>query len=196
MTVERDDILDYYELGQDLKTMDAMAGASETHGILCGQLCAGSRLSGLGWLKQFLPLVGVKREPWESLTKKLYSLRHFCEEDLESNALNFQLVLPDDEEVIEVRLNALSEWCSGFLAGFGSISLQSKVLPEEVSSVLKDLQSISQVDVASADEQGEEGEGDYFEVVEYVRMAVISLYQEFVLQHRLIPQDQAPTTLH
>lgn len=198
MTIEREEILDFYEFGQDLKTMDALASASEAHGILCGQLCAGSRLSGLGWLKQFLPMLGVKREPWEALTKRLYQLRHFCEEDLEGHSMDFALLLPDDEEKIEARLNALSEWCSGFLAGFGSIGLPSEPLPEEVGATIKDLQAISQVDVASADDEGETGEHDFFEVAEYVRMAVISLYQECVLRHRVAPADGNPpdTTLH
>ena len=197
MTVEREEILDFYEFGQDLKTMDALASAAEAHGILCGQLCAGSRLTGLGWLKQYLPMLGVKREPWESLTKRLYSLRHFCEEDLESHGMDFALMLPDDEEKIDARLNALSEWCSGFLAGFGSVGLPSAPLPDEVGAAIKDLQAISQVDVASADEDGEEGEHDFFEVAEYVRMAVINVYQECVLKHRVSPVDgQTPDTLH
>lgn len=196
MTVEREEILDYYEFGQDLKTLDALASPAEAHGILCGQLSAGSRMTGLGWLKQFLPLLGVKREPWDALTKRLYSMRHFCEEDLESHSLDFQILLPDDDENIATRLDALSEWCSGFLAGFGSIGSQTQAFSEEVSSLIHDLQSISQVDIASAEGEGEEGESNYFEVVEYVRMAVIGLYQEFVLRQRMTPQDQAPDTLH
>lgn len=197
MTVEREEILDFYEFGQDLKTMDALASAAEAHGILCGQLCAGSRMTGLGWLKQYLPLLGIKREPWDAMTKRLYSLRHFCEEDLENYDMEFTLLLPDDEEKIDARLNALSEWCSGFLAGFGSIGLPSEPLPDEVGAAIKDLQAISQVDVASADEDGEDGENDFFEVAEYVRMAVISLYQECVLRRRVTPAEgQAPDTLH
>mgnify|MGYP000938640154 CR=1 FL=1 len=197
MTVDREEILDFYEFGQDLKTIDALASPAEAHGILCGQLCAGSRLTGLGWLKQYLPMLGVKREPWEALTQRLYKLRHFCEEDLENPGMEFTLLLPDEEEKIETRLNALSEWCSGFLAGFGSVGLASAPLPEEVGATIKDLQAISQVDVASADDNGEEGETDFFEVSEYVRMAVISLYQECVLRHRVTPSDgHTPDTLH
>lgn len=202
MTVQREEILDFYEFGQDLKTMEALTSAAEAHGILCGQLCAGSRLTGVGWLKQYLPMLGIKREPWEALTQRLYGLRHFCEEDLESHDLEFALLLPDDEEKIEVRLNALSEWCSGFLAGFGSIGLPAAPLPDEVGAAIKDLQAISQVDVASGEETGEEGENDYFEVAEYVRMAVIGLYQEGVLRHRVsssgnpTPDNPTPDTLH
>lgn len=194
MTAAREEILDFYEFGQDLKSLDALASAAEAHGILCGQLCAGSRVTGLGWLTQYLPMLGVKRDPWEALSQRLYSMRHFCEEDLQSLELDFALLLPDDDEKIDARLNALSEWCSGFLAGFGSIGMPSEPLPAEVGDIIKDLQAISQVDVASANE--EEDEGDYFEVAEYVRMAVIGLYQEVVLRKRSATQVQSPDTLH
>ncbi|CBL43706.1 conserved hypothetical protein [gamma proteobacterium HdN1] len=184
--------------------MDALASAAEAHGILCGQLCAGSRLTGIGWLKQFLPMIGVKREPWEALTQRLYQLRHFCEEDLKGAELDFSPLLPDEEEPITARLNALSEWCSGFLAGFGSIGLSAEIMPDEISAALKDLQAISQVDVASAEEQGESGENDFYEVFEYTRVVVIHLYQECVLRTDVAPTTpmgnapigNAPDTLH
>jgi uncharacterized protein YgfB (UPF0149 family) len=193
---DADILLDYYEFGEDLKTIDAVTSPSEAHGILCGQLCAGSPLTGLGWLKQYLPMLGVKREPWDALQQRFHAVRLLSEQALKSDELSFQPLLPDDEETIEDRLNALSEWCSGFMAGFGSIQLQSQALPEDVGTLLRDLQSISDVDVGSANEEGEEGESDYFEVVEYVRMAVINVFQEFIMKERLAPSVDSPATLH
>ena len=61
MDEDPQDILDYYELGAELKRIEAVATSAEAHGILVGQLAGGLKLDGLMWLKQFLMGIGVKR---------------------------------------------------------------------------------------------------------------------------------------
>ena len=188
-----DDVLDYYELEARLNSMQALATPSEAHGILCGQLSGGLKTEGMLWLKQFLLAVGVKREPVKDSCDWFLELRNLTLDDLHNDQFDFMPLLPDDEEPLQTRLAALAEWCSGFLAGFGSVrQYKAQDFNEDCLTALRDLQQISQVDTEIDEE--ELGENHYFEVQEYVRMAALMLFTEFALERdRIVPPD---ATLH
>ena len=191
--MQPEDILDYYELEAELGKIQALSSPSEAHGILCGQLSGGVKAEGMAWLKLYLPNLGVKREPWEDSREWFYQLRNFTLEELEDDQFNFMPLLPDDEDPLEQRLTSLAEWCSGFLAGFGSTGERKKEdFSEDTLTALRDLQQISQVDTDVEEE--EMGENAFYEVLEYVRMAALMLFTEFGLDRdHMIPPS---TTLH
>lgn len=193
MSLQPEDVLDYYELEAELGKIQALATPSEAHGILCGQLSGGLKVDGVAWLKLFLPNLGVKREPWEDSREWFFELRNLTLTELVDDQFNFMPILPDDEDPLETRLAALAEWCSGFLAGFGTTGERSKDdFSEDCLMALRDLQQISQVDTEIEEE--EMGENAYFEVLEYVRMAALMLFTEFALSRdQLIPPD---ATIH
>lgn len=193
MSLQPEDVLDYYELEAELGKIQALASPSEAHGILCGQLSGGLKVDGLAWLKLFLPNLGVKREPWDDSRQWFVELRNMTLSELADDQFNFMPILPDDEDPLETRLAALAEWCSGFLAGFGTTGERKKQdVSEDCLMALRDLQQISQVDTDIEEE--EMGEAAYFEVLEYVRMAALMLFTEFALvRDRLIPPD---ATIH
>ena len=193
MSLQPEDVLDYYELEAELGKIQALASPSEAHGILCGQLSGGLKADGMAWLKLFLPNLGVKRDPWEDSREWFFELRNFTLEELADDQFNFMPLLPDDEDPLEMRLSALAEWCSGFLAGFGSTGQRRQDdFTEDTLMALRDLQQISQVDTDIT--EAEEGENAYFEVVEYVRMAALMLFTEFALDRdQMIPPD---VTIH
>lgn len=193
MSLQPEDVLDYYELEAELGKIQALATPSEAHGILCGQLSGGLKVDGLAWLKLFLPNLGVKREPWEDSREWFFELRSLTLSELADDQFNFMPILPDDEDPLETRLTALAEWCSGFLAGFGTTGERNKDdFSEDCLMALRDLQQISQVDTEIEEE--EMGENAYFEVLEYVRMAALMLFTEFALSRdQLIPPD---ATIH
>lgn len=195
MSLQPEDVLDYYELEAELGKIQALASPSEAHGILCGQLSGGLKVDGAAWLQQFLPNLGVKREPWEDSRQWFVELRNLTLNELRDDQFNFMPILPDDEDPLSTRLSALAEWCSGFLAGFGTTGERKQQdLPEDCLMALRDLQQISQVDTDVEEE--EMGEAAYFEVLEYVRMAALMLFTEFALerdQDQMVPPD---ATIH
>lgn len=193
MSLQPEDVLDYYELEAELGKIQALATPSEAHGILCGQLSGGLKADGTAWLNLFLPNLGVKREPWDDSREWFCELRNCTLSELVDDQFNFMPILPDDEDPLETRLTALAEWCSGFLAGFGTTGERKKDdFTEDCLTALRDLQQISQVDTEIEEE--EMGEAAYFEVLEYVRMAALMLFTEFALSRdQLIPPD---VTIH
>ena len=197
----REQIVDYYELEAELAKIKADASAEEAHGILCGELCGGNVLEGIMWLKHFLPDIGVKREPWDDTREWFYALRAFVLEDLQNPEFDFTPLLPDDDEPLSTRLQALGAWCSGFLAGFGGEGERDeKTFSKDIRSVFKDLVAISQIDTDLDGEPEQEDERNFFEVLEYVRMAVLMVFTEFALVHQSAQESanapSEPSILH
>jgi hypothetical protein len=87
---------------------------------------------------------------------------------LSEGGFEFDLLLPDDEESLSNRVDALRHWCLGFLLGLG-FARSGDDWPGESGELLKDLVEFTQVD---SDVEGEEDETAFFELVEYVRVAV------------------------
>ena len=76
------------------------------------------------------------------------------------------------------RADALSSWCKGFLYGLGSGTTPD---PEKVSieagEIIRDFTEITHVGV-EADDENEENESAFAEVVEFVRVGVQLLFVE------------------
>ncbi|MCY1558840.1 hypothetical protein D9M68_958120 [compost metagenome] len=85
------------------------------------------------------------------------------------------LLLPSDDAPLRERAAALGQWCQGFLGGFG-LTARDSALSAEAMEVLQDLSAIAQVQ--NALEESEDGENDYMEVMEYLRVALLLLFSE------------------
>ena len=99
---------------------------------------------------------------------------------LRGDEMEFQLLLPDDDALLVERAMALSQWCQGFLYGFGTGgAVPREQLSGEVEEVLRDLTHISQASVETGAE-AEEEEQAYAEIVEYVRAGVQLIHDELI----------------
>lgn len=146
---------------------------SELHGIICGKLCAGNTEEDatLTW-----QLLGQENKPSKILSDLIIRLQMNIIEQLNAEDFSFQLLLPDDEEELALRLHALGNWCEGFISGFGGAYAKGdSSLLEETREVLKDFTAIANVD-DSGQEPAENDEQDFMEVQEYVRMATYSVF--------------------
>ncbi|MEM7406570.1 MAG: UPF0149 family protein [Pseudomonadota bacterium] len=90
----------------------------------------------------------------------------------------FDLLLPDDEESLVERTEALGSWCHGFLAGLGlgGIADHDKSLSSEAREFLDDLKEMSRIE--SDPVEDEESEAAFAELVEYLRVGVLLLHEE------------------
>jgi len=146
---------------------------AELHGLLLGRSCAGAGFDAESWLADAANV--LETEPVDSVRNALIGLQEMVKGELTGEDVTIVLLLPGDNEPLTDRAGALGQWCQGFLTGFG-LNSGGKDLSEEAREVLQDLTAISQVQDAL--EESEDGESDYMEVMEYLRVAPLLLYTE------------------
>ena len=160
---------------------------AECHGSLCGLLCASDAVKGAAWVNQVLsgrldfpaaeapPLQAGARGEEHALLLILYKE---TAGQLDDPEYGFSLLLPDDSVPLAQRAESLSRWCQGFLAGLGlgGVQDQSK-LPGDSHEVMRDFVEISRLGHGEDDATNED-ETAFAEIVEYVRMAVLLVYEE------------------
>lgn len=162
-------------------THKAFSHPSELHGALCGRLSAGGRLSPDDWLALACEQMGVAPESADSsseLADFMISAYDLTLSQLQATDLTFSPLLPDDEYELDQRLQALSAWVRGFLEGMAVMA--SRELGEasgDIRELIEDLVAISQVSQGEAD--SEEGEQQYIEIMEYVRVGTMTVFTEF-----------------
>ena len=171
-------LLGSFESVTNLLTMvGADCSAAEVHGFLCGHLCTGIRTHE-SWLRhaQGLLDVGTLNSDIKSTFVELFDA---TEMQINTANFDFQLLLPDDDEEVRVRVEAIGQWCQGFLTcfGMGCSDERAHKMSDDVKSALADFVAISQVNYDDVDED-DPTEADYTEVMEYVRMAVLSIAME------------------
>lgn len=170
--------LSFDDLANLLAPLGTLNSPSELHGLLCGKLAGGAELSEINWLLEAVEFLDFIAAPDEKVRIALSSLYHNTQEQLQGD-FSLKLMLPDDETLLGERATCLSQWCHGFLTGFGSVDTKGKrEIGEESEDLLQDLANIVQIQVDDEEDESS-AEADYTEVVEYVRMAANALYLEF-----------------
>lgn len=163
----------YGEINDALGEIKARVDASESHGILCGMLSAGGYIADRDWLRQVVPEEQREMHGGDVL-RALYNATVW---QLGDPQFSFTLLLPDEEAGLGDRTQALAHWCSGFLYGLGLGGVtESTQLPGEAAEVLGDLAKIASVDY-ELEKPSEEEEQAYEEVVEYVRVAALLVFE-------------------
>jgi len=178
---------DIPQLEDLLFNVDAALGATEAHGALCGMLCAQGATEASQWM---LHVLGEHEETSQLLRqtgKKLLQIHQMSVEQMNGTEAEFELMLPDDDEPLETRVEALGTWCQGFVYGLavGGIK-EDTVLPEDSKELIRDIVEISragyvadnEAELATDEEDTEEDEVAFMEVCEYVRMGILLIYEE------------------
>ena len=164
----------YTEIQRVLAEERSLADAAEAHGTLAGCLCAAIGYRFEDWLLEILPEGKAHAMSKETL-RALYMETAGT---LEGPEMEFELLLPDDEDPLDARTAALAQWCQGFLYGLGTSVVQDEAgLPGDIGEIVRDLTEITHVAVDN--EQTEESnESAYAELVEFVRVGVQLVFDE------------------
>jgi uncharacterized protein len=88
------------------------------------------------------------------------------------------LLLPGEDARLSEQVEALQQWCQGFLFGLGTSSSTSETAanwPDEIREIVKDITEFTKLDT---DVEGEEAENDFMEITEYLRAAVVFVHTE------------------
>lgn len=168
----------YEELERCLAKVGAEVEAAETHGGLCGVLCAVGEIEHADWLRMALGDEVDMDSVSPAQGKLIVDVSTQTQQALNSEELDFALLLPGDEEAdVEDQVLALADWCRGFLYGLSHGGIQDiQSLPGDAAEVADDILAISQAGVEGMDR--EEAEEQLLELTEYVRMGVILINEE------------------
>ncbi|MEP6906391.1 MAG: UPF0149 family protein [Pseudoxanthomonas sp.] len=154
------------------------ADPPELHGALCGWLSAGGEDT-VNWPARVLADDAL---PAPEAGSPLDELRTTTSAQLEDRGFGFELLLPEIEDSLNARADALFEWCRGFLGGFGLAAGAHPPLSEEAEEALQDLARLAQAAPESSDD--DEDEHALAEIEEFVRVAVLLLHGDCVLAPR------------
>jgi uncharacterized protein len=164
------------EIAHVLGEMQSSVPAAESHGCLCGALCAAPDYSLERWFEEIVPEESPGTSSEDSSPLKL--LFEDTVRALRGDEMEFEPLLPDDDVALQDRAHALSLWCQGFLYGFGTAEPpQPEQIPSNVNEVLRDLTHIGRATV-DLTEVNEEEEQAYAEVIEYLRVGVQLIHDE------------------
>ncbi len=159
----------YCDLDAGLRNTPWNSGVAEAHGLLSALACLGTEQSDLrskAWLFR------LELEPHIAIIDGLYAL--VCR-DLEDAGFRFLLLLPDDNAPLPKRIEAVSDWCQGFVQGIYHIDgrLPNRASPavhEAVNSILE----IGHLEAAGGD--NEDSERALIEIIEFLRVATQLVY--------------------
>lgn len=173
--------LDFDQWCDHFIPLDVVTSPAELQGALVGILSGGRTFGPANWLAWFLEFADAQKEPSAELTEAIQQFYQGTVDSLQDNQLGFQLLIPDEDTELAVRINALAEWCEGFLVGFGSSGISADTqFSTDVTEMLQDLASIAQV---ADDELEQDAEKDFFELAEYVRVVAMRLFAEFTSEN-------------
>jgi uncharacterized protein YgfB (UPF0149 family) len=184
-------------LGLILLQANADCTASELHGVITGLLASGARLNRVALMKNLEAHADPQQAFHDDVIAGLWLLQLSTLEDLSADELSFQPMLPEDDEPLSERVAALADFSRGFLAGFGiGVDAKHPFLAEATTrETLHDMSEIARVDCV--DEADEEGEEAYTELCEFVRLAVIHLFDELAPREDHVHEaTDSPSTLH
>lgn len=204
----------FAEVVRVLEGLGSSVSAAEAHGCLVGALCTTQHYPMERWLEEIIP--DEERRADDDSQQALRLLYADTLNALRGENLDFEVLLPGDEIPLATRAGGLSQWCQGFLYGFGTGQVQGVApkegdLPTNVNEILNDLTHIGRASVEiEGDDDNESEEEAYAEVVEYVRVGVQLIHDELVpaQAHRVgageagdVPLDtddsqDDPSTLH
>lgn len=171
--------LDYALLSLSLRELNALTDAAETHGLICGFICAGSSLDDSGWVNTVLGELDqddILHTPAGLVLMGAYA--HTFSQ-LTGFQFDFQLILPNDFDPLPLRVEAMTHWCQGFVTGLvlGGADLQ---LSEEVRDIVKECTQFMTADKNIDDSMThDEAEEALFALVEHVRLSAIYLHSVF-----------------
>lgn len=176
--------IDYVQIGHLLESSALSPSAAEAHGILCGLICGGDADPASTWLGQILPAAsadGIESGVLEEEARDgLQALADHTLEEIHGAGVGFSLLLPDDSCPLPERAFAVYDWVRGFLFALGLIGVSESDLSDQTRELLRDFTDITRMDLDDLDE-GEDNENALTEIVEFLWVAAMLLYEERVV---------------
>ncbi|MBU25080.1 MAG: hypothetical protein CMD99_03510 [Gammaproteobacteria bacterium] len=178
----------YRSMDDWLVDQDSDIRASEIQGLLAGLMAANPAVRPDEFVVRLVEYADIQPASLVQVSDSLELLFGALNESWSGMGLDFELLLPDDDELIEERADALGAWCGSFLAGLGLSGEISKDrdLSEDVRQALEDLSEIARIETGGHDESLEKA---FAVVSEHVRLAALMVATELLGDQRKNPKE-------
>jgi len=173
-----------------LSCLRAFGTAAETHGLLCALVSTGATIRKQAWVNSLLSNVIETNDMMaQDAVASIDRLFNATQKQFKEDQCQVQLLMPDDNVELKERMQALAEWCQGYMSGLKlvGVTLQDHN-DEKVQEALDDITQISCLDYDNDSAEGPEAQAQLTELQEFVRMAVMLVYDDFLTQQSKQPQ--------
>ncbi|MDD1782938.1 YecA family protein [Enterovibrio sp. ZSDZ35] len=183
---------EYSNIATTLKSDSLAVTPAEMHGLLAGMLCGGLDPDSSNWMPMLYDYTNDGQGwPHQSLGLAASALAQSSSELIDGQ-MDFELLLPDENESLLDRGDAVSDWVSAFIAGIGLVGVTAGKLSDDTKEVLADLAEIAQLGIDEDDDQ-EEQALLLEQVIEHVRVCAMTLHAELGIKPA---KEDAKPTLH
>jgi len=151
---------DFEQTAAALEALGAGVNAADLHGSWCG----------------YLPALDASDDAAARST--IGRLFRASDAKLDDDEFGFDPLLPDADQPLHLRTDALLQWCQGFVGGLGLGGFRDeRVLSKDGREVLRDLIEISRTPV-SLDDDEDTDENALVELTEFARVAALLLRED------------------
>jgi yecA family protein len=173
--------IDYETIETCLQAIGLEISAPEAHGLVTGLVCGNFEQSLALMGKELLQEKHADDREYHDSKAELTQMHAVINEQLRDAELGFRLLLPAETTGVAKRASALVNWCQGFMYGFGISARDSeKKLSDDAQEALQDLGEFTRLDTLAVSEDDEDEMQALTELEEYIRVAVMTIYQDML----------------
>jgi yecA family protein len=170
--------MEFSDIQEMLIKINSINDVAESHGIASGMLVANTAADKLLWIKQIMGDIEEGSLPPADIIEVTGNWFEQIKQQLQDSNLRFELCLPDDDEVLNLRVESLQEWCKGFILGIAMSGVNDFAeLAEDTRELLSDFSRISSEEEFDL-ENVDEAEIAYADISQYVRIGVLLINEE------------------
>ena len=167
---------DFLIIESALGRVNAEISGAELHGAVSGLICAFPQITPEDCFGLVFGEENISHKQEESFV----GLFNYTWQSLQQMDFEYNLLLPDDDEPLGARIEALADWCHGFVTILQMSPEEHKsTWSEDVKSVIDNIQDVTFIDTESTEDSNDD-EVAYVELVEYVRLGILMIYADMI----------------
>ena len=171
-------MIQYTDVADCLDRAELDMLAAEVHGIACGLLAGNNTADKIKWVQELVPELDPQNVLQKDAVREMGRLFEDARSGLQDSEFRFELFLPEDDAHLSTRMEALQDWCQGFVLGMTMAGVKDySKLPEDSKDLMEDFVNIgTSGDFDYEDEQ--ESEVAFTDVSQYVRVGALLINEE------------------
>ncbi len=169
--------------------------ATEINGFITGMVCGGLQWEDEDCRMNLQQIINQGDALNVEVIALLASIFSATRAQLDKGLLELKLAIEDDSQELSQRLKSIAVWSEGWLLGFG-LGIDSGKVSKDALEILADIKNISEVEFEIEDEENDELEKAYVEILEHLKVSIEMLFLE--KQQSLLnkPKPQTSENIH